>query len=135
MNSDRQAIDALTAAFFEAFTNRDGIEPDVDRLYGLFTPEARIVKNVGGTPDTYDVAGFVEPRRRILTDGSIQDFIEEEISETTEIFGNIAQRFSRYRKSWKSAGKACNGGGAKSLQFVRTPHGWRIASLVWDDEI
>lgn len=134
MERDKSAIDAVTAEFYGAFTNRGGAA-DVDRLYRLFIPGANVIKNVGGALTVYDLREFVEPRRALLSDGSITDFVEEEISGTTEIFGHIAQRFSRYRKSWKAGGHTCSGGGAKSLQFVRTPDGWRIASLVWDDEI
>lgn len=133
MERDKSAIDALTVEFYGAFTNGNGTA-DVDRLYRLFTPEARIVNTAGAALAVYDVRGFVEPRRALLSDGSITGFIEEEISETTEIFGNIAQRFSRYRKNWNAGGEERSGGGAKSLQFVRTPDGWRIASLIWDDE-
>jgi hypothetical protein len=133
MNPDKDVIDALVVAFYGAFANGGKRAPEVDRLYHLFIPEAVIVKNIGGDPVVYDVAGFVEPRRAILTDGSLAEFSEEEVSGTTEIFGNIAQRFSRYKKSWISGGKRCEGGGAKSIQLVRTPEGWRISSLVWDD--
>lgn len=134
MERDKSAIDALTVEFYGAFTNRGGAA-DVDRLYRLFIPGANVIKNVGGELAVYDLRGFVEPRRALLSDGSIADFVEEETAEKTELFGNIAQRFSRYRKQWKAAGQTCSGGGAKSLQFVRTPDGWRIASLVWDDDI
>lgn len=134
MQADKHAIDEVTAAFFNAFTNRGGAQPDVDVLYRLFIPEAVIVKTVGGSPVVYDVASFVEPRRTILTDGSLTDFREEETSEQTEVFGNIAQRFSRYSKSWVVSGERFAGAGTKSINFVRTPAGWKIASLVWDDE-
>lgn len=131
--SDKRAIDDVTAEFFRAFDNRSG-PPDVDVLYRLFAPLAIIVKNVGGTTEFYDVRGFVEPRRTVLTDGSIRDFSEEEVSERTDIFGHIAQRFCRYKKSGVANGEPFQGAGGKSIQFVRTPEGWRIASLVWDDE-
>ncbi|HET6896473.1 MAG TPA: hypothetical protein VFH72_13900 [Candidatus Baltobacteraceae bacterium] len=132
--ADKQAIDEITASFFGAFTNLDGAAADVDRLYRLFLPQARIVMNVGGAARVYDVAGFVEPRRALLSGGVVRDFVEEETYESTDIFGAIAQRFSRYRKRWTESGVPKNGGGAKSLQFVRTADGWRIASLIWDDD-
>lgn len=135
MQSDEALIDELTAQFFDAFTNRNGAVPDVDRLYRLFAPDARVIKNIGGDPQSFDVEGFVEPRRAILTDGSLVDFSEEETSATTEIYGNIAQRFSRYRKSWIAAGERFEGEGAKSLQFIRTAEGWKVASLIWDDKL
>lgn len=134
MQSHVQAIDELTAAFFDAFTNCGGAPPKADTLYAMFLPEAVIVKNVGGTPVAYTVEGFVEPRRTILSDGTLTEFREWETSAHTEVFGNIAQRFGRYAKSWIQNGQQYSGGGAKSIQFVRTPAGWKIASLVWDDD-
>lgn len=134
MEPDEQAIDELAAQFFSAFTNRGGTAPGIDRLYHLFTGNARILTTAGPAAQTFDLAGFIEPRRVILTDGSLVDFCEEEVSARTEIFGSIAHRFSRYRKSWIASGKRCEGEGAKSLQFIRTPEGWKIVSLIWDDK-
>jgi len=131
---DKQAIDALTAQFFGAFTTLGGGTPDLDRLYRLFLPQARIVNNVGAASEVYDVATFVEPRRALLTGGVVREFVEEETSEKTDICGTIAQRFSRYRKRWEQLGETRSGDGTKSLQFVRTADGWRIASLIWDDD-
>jgi ribosomal-protein-serine acetyltransferase len=133
MQSDEQAIDELAAQFFGAFTNCAGAAPDVDRLYRLFARDARIINNAGAHPQVYDVTGFIEPRRAILTDGTLREFREEETRANTDIFGKIAHRFSRYRKTWVASGERYEGEGAKSLQFVRTPEGWKISSLIWDD--
>lgn len=133
MNVDKDAIDALTSAFFRAFTNDGGTAPNIDGLYELFIPQAVIVNNVKGSTQVYDVRGFIEPRREILTNGSLTDFREWEVSERTEIFANIAHRFSRYEKSWMAGGQPHAGAGAKSIQFARTPAGWKIAALIWDD--
>jgi hypothetical protein len=134
VQSDEHAIDALTAKFFAAFTNSGGTARDIDTLYDLFAPDARIIANIGANPKAMDVGGFVEPRRTLLADGSFADFCEREVSSQTEIFGNIGHRFSRYCKSWIASGERREGRGAKSLQFLRAPGGWKIASLVWDDE-
>jgi hypothetical protein len=131
---DKEAIDAVAAAFFDAFTTTGGRSPDVDSLYRLFIERAVIVSNVRGAMQVYDVTTFVEPRRSILTNGTLLEFREEEVSEQTTIAGNIAQRLSRYRKWWIEAGAKREGGGTKSLQFVRTAEGWKIASLIWDDD-
>lgn len=134
MQSDEAQIDEITTQFFDAFTTRDRAVPDVDRLYRLFAAGARIVNNVGGKTQVYDVREFVEPRRAILTNGSMTDFSEWETSAKTDVFGSIAQRFSVYRKSWSVSGQQFEGEGAKSLQFIRTPEGWKISSLIWDDK-
>lgn len=131
---DKSAIDALTGAFFDAFTTRGAAELRIDTLYGLFLPDAVIIKNVDAIPTIYDVAGFIEPRRTLLTGGSIVDFSEAEVSEETAIFQNVAQRFSRYTKTWREAGVAFSGRGVKTVQYVRTAGGWRISALAWDDE-
>lgn len=131
--ADKSEIARITDLFYDAFTNKDGRTPDVDRLYELLLPGAIVVKNLSASPELYDVRAFVEPRRAILTDGTLRDFVERETSEHTEVVGNIAQRLSHYRKSWIQGGETHQGIGVKSLQFVKTPHGWKIASVVWDD--
>jgi hypothetical protein len=135
MVKDKQILDELTVRFFNAFTNRGGTLPDADCLYELFVPEAKIVNMAGDMPTVYSVREFIEPRRAMLTDGTLTDFCEEEVSETTDIFRNIAQRFSHYKKSWSQGGEQRSGGGAKSIQFIRTPNGWKIFSLSWDDDV
>jgi hypothetical protein len=42
---------------------------------------------------------FIEPRAKLLREGSLVEFPEREISEKTDIFGHVAQRFSAYQKS------------------------------------
>ncbi|MDT0381927.1 GNAT family protein [Streptomyces sp. DSM 42041] len=132
-SSDKAEIDALTRVFFGAFTNTAGSRPDVDAIREVFVPQGRIISNVGGALVTYDLDAFIEPRREMLTDGRLTEFSEWEVSERTEIFGSIAHRFSAYRKSGYLAGEWFEGSGAKTTQFVRTPAGWRMSSLLWDD--
>lgn len=133
MQSDRDAIAALTGAFFDTFTMRGGIPEHIDSLYDLFVPGAVIVKNVDGAGEVVDVAGFVEPRRAILSGGSMENFREWETAERTEICGHVAHRLSGYQKFWSMSGKAYGGTGVKALQFVRVADGWKISALAWDD--
>jgi hypothetical protein len=66
--------------------------------------------------------------------GLLAFFDESEISATTEVFGNIAHRLSIYAKRGYSGEAPLDGRGIISTQFVRTPDGWRISSMAWDDE-
>ncbi|MEU1725670.1 GNAT family protein [Nonomuraea sp. NPDC005692] len=127
-------LDRLMAAFLDAFTNTGGRRPDVGAVRGLFVPQAMIVNNTGSEPVVHDLDGFVEPRQRMLTDGTLTEFREWEVAERTEIFGSVAQRFSDYRKSGVRDGVRFEGAGRKTTQFVRTPAGWRMSSMAWDDE-
>ncbi|MFJ9023904.1 DUF4440 domain-containing protein [Streptomyces sp. NPDC102259] len=82
----------------------------------------------------YTVEEFIEPRRRLLNDGRLVEFSEWETSERTDIAGDIASRFGEYRKSGILDGEPFEGGGTKTIQFVRASEGWRIAALAWYDQ-
>ncbi|MFE1313913.1 DUF4440 domain-containing protein [Streptomyces sp. NPDC058755] len=125
-------IDAVTAEFFGAFDNRGGRPADVARIRRLVLPSGVIVMT-GPDFTVYTVDEFIEPRRQLLSDGRLVEFSEWETSERTEIVGDIASRVSEYRKSGIMNGEPYEGGGTKTLQFVRTPDGWRIAALAWFD--
>lgn len=127
-------IDQLTAVFFQAFTNRGVGRVDFSGLPRLFLPEALIIKSCGAPAEIYDLEGFLAPRERLLNSGSLVDFEEEEVEESTSIFGNIAQRFSLYQKSGVLDGKPFETRGMKTFQYLRTSAGWRISSVSWDDE-
>ncbi|MCX5081966.1 nuclear transport factor 2 family protein [Streptomyces sp. NPDC056121] len=132
-STTKTEIDAITAEFFGAFDNRGGSEADVDRIRRLTIPGALIV-STGSATTAYTVDEFIEPRRKLLSDGRLVEFSEWETSERTQIAGDIAARFGDYRKSGVMNGEPFEGGGTKSIQFVRTPEGWRIASFTWYDQ-
>jgi ribosomal-protein-serine acetyltransferase len=126
-------LDQLTRAFLGAFTNTGGSRPNIDVIREVFIPQGTIIKNVGAEPVIYDLDAFVAPREKILTDGTLTEFSEWEVAEHTEVFGSVAHRFSHYRKSGFLAGEWFEGSGHKTTQFVRTPGGWRMSSMAWDD--
>jgi hypothetical protein len=125
-------IDELTAEFFGAFDNRGGKAADVERIRRLVLPTGVIVKT-GPEFAVCSVDEFVEPRQRLLSEGRLTEFAEWETSERTDIAGDIACRFGEYRKSGVLDGEPFEGGGTKTIQFVRTARGWRIAAFSWYD--
>jgi len=132
--NDKTAIDELTRQFFSLFTNTNHSVPDLDRIYAIFIPEGMIIKNLHSKTEVYSLAQFIAPRQKILTDGTLQEFTEEEVTEETKIYRNIAQRFCSYKKSGLLSGTAFKGTGMKTMQFVKTTSGWKISSVAWDDE-
>jgi hypothetical protein len=126
-------IDVVTTDFFGAFDNRGGKAADVARIHRLVLPGGVIVKT-GPEFTVYTVDEFIEPRQRLLTDGRLVEFCEWEVSERTEIAGDIASRFSEYRKSGILDGEPFEGGGTKTIQFVRSSADWRIAAFAWYDQ-
>ncbi|MFD3696106.1 DUF4440 domain-containing protein [Streptomyces sp. NPDC058646] len=125
-------IDVVTAEFYGAFDNRGGRAADVARIRRLLIPGGVIV-NTGPEFTAYTADEFVEPRERLLASGRLVEFSEWETSERTEISGDIASRFGEYRKSGILDGEPFEGGGTKTIQFVRTPAGWRITAFAWHD--
>jgi hypothetical protein len=57
-----------------------------------------------------------------------------ELAQTTEIFGNVAHRFSAYAKSGTLNGVPFEARGMISTQFILTPAGWKMSAMAWDDE-
>lgn len=127
-------LDEITRVFYTLFNNKDGQVPPVEKVHELFIPEGIIIKNIDASPVIYNLQQFIEPRIKLLTDGSLLEFSEEEITARTEIFGNIAHRFSTYHKSGILNGNRFEANGMKTIQFINTTDGWKISSLAWDDE-
>ena len=134
VRSDLRRIDALTHAFFDLFTQVPGQTVDLDAIHDLFIAHGLIIKAVTDIPEIYTVQQFIEPRISLLNDGSLTDFREEEVSASTDIFGNIAQRHSTYRKSGVLHGVPFATSGMKTLQFVRVNGTWKFSCVAWDDE-
>ena len=133
---DQAQIDALTRRFLSAFTNRDGVIPTLPALPHYFMLDATVrVADALGTVTTTGLHGFVAPRAELLAGGRLKDFEEHETESRTEIRGGIAQRWLRYAKRGTLDGVAFEGGGTKALQFVRTLRDWKIASLLWTDDL
>ncbi len=132
--TEKSAIDAVVRKFFTTFTNTDGKEADLSILHTLCVPGCVIVKTCGETPTVNCLADFIAPRQDLLSSGKLANFSEAEVWENTQIFGSIAQRFCSYEKSGDHCGDRFDAMGMKSIQLVKTDDGWRISSVIWDDE-
>ncbi|MGZ9935694.1 DUF4440 domain-containing protein [Streptomyces sp. NC-S4] len=131
--SSKAEIDVVTAEFFGAFDNRGGKAADLDRIRRLVLPGG-VITMTGPQFTVWTVDEFVEPRRLLLASGGrLAEFSEWETSERTQIAGDIASRFGGYRKSGILDGEPFEGAGTKTIQFVRTADGWRIAAFAWYD--
>ncbi len=130
----KSELKRLTDGFFRAVSFEPGETPAYASIYELFIETGLLIKNSGATPEISSVRQFIEPRQAIVSTGELTRFREAELSEFTEIFGNVAHRFSGYVKSGTSKGMPFEVRGLISTQFVLTPSGWKISSMAWDDE-
>ena len=127
-------LDRLSADFFRAVTFEAGEMPPYDGIRLLFVDGGLLIKNSGSTPEISTVGQFIEPRLALVRSGELTRFREWELSETTQLFGNIAHRFSAYAKTGTLNGVPFEARGMISTQFILTPSGWRMCAMAWDDE-
>ncbi len=134
MNSDRVLIDEVTRQFFGAFTNINGKKPAIQHLKKVCIEQVVIINNNHQVPAIYSLESFIKPREELLTNGTLIDFSESEISHTTEIFNTIAHRFCEYKKSGILNGVEFYTEGMKTIQFIKLAEEWKISSIAWCDK-
>ena len=124
----------LSDEFFHAVSFNPGERPSYTKLHELFIESGLLIKNSGPVPEISTVPQFIVPRQASVDAGELTRFHEAEIAETTEVFGNVAQRFSAYVKSGTLKCVSFEARGMISTQFILTPAGWKMSSMAWDDE-
>ena len=133
-DATKTELDRLTAGFFQAVSFEAGQTPPYDNIHALFIESGLLVKNTSSAPEISTVTQFIAPRKASVDSGELTRFNEMELTENTEIFGNVAHRFSAYAKSGTVRGVTFEAMGMISTQFILTPAGWRISAMAWDDE-
>ena len=124
----------LIDGFFDSVSFEVGATPSYGRIHELFIETGLLIKNSGATPEVSSVRQFIEPRQASVDCGDLTRFNEAELAATTEVFGNVAHRFSGYEKSGILKGVPFKAKGMISTQFVLVPTGWKISAMAWDDE-
>jgi len=132
--ADREQIEQLVQHFLDAFTAGPGVGQRMDRLRAVFLPGAVVTRTCGGPVAALGIEEFLAPRRELLDSGRLRAFREWPTAGHAEVFGDIAHWFGSYAKDGTLDGQPYAGHGMKSMQFVRTPGGWRISAVAWDDE-
>ena len=130
----RRELNQLAADFFHAVSFESGGKPPYEAIHALFIDAGLLIKNTAQAPEISTVAQFIAPRQAMVANGELTRFKEWELSQTTQIFGNIAHRYSVYGKAGTQNGKAFEARGVISTQFVKTPQGWKMSAMAWDDE-
>jgi len=134
IHKDKCRIDELTAEFFRLFSPTPGAIVSLQRIHDLFIPQGIIVRTCGPDTEVFSITDFIAPRELLLNDGSLVDLREREEWETTDIFGNVAQRFLAYRKTGVLHGERFDTRGMMTIQFVRKDGEWKMSAIAWDDE-
>lgn len=130
----RVELTRLTKSFFEAVSFEPGQKPSYELVAQLFINEGLLIKNSAAGQEICNLEQFIAPRREQFETGVLTCFREWELRASTDLFGNVAHRWSTYGKSGVLKGQPFEAVGVISTQFVRTAAGWRMTSMAWDDE-
>ena len=131
---DTAQIAAVLSDFLAAVSFPAGARPDYPSMRGLCCEGAQLIKNSADIPEISTVDEFIRPRQQQVDSGELASFEEIEVADVTEVFGNVGHRFSTYEKRGTSNDVAFEARGVICTQFIRTPSGWTISSMAWDDE-
>lgn len=131
---DKLIVNKITNSFYRLFTNTKQQIPVFEKIQEICLPETIIIKKGKDTEEIFNLETFIEPRKKILSDGTLTEFEEYELFEDTRLAANIAQRFSKYQKKGYSNGDYFKANGTKLFQYVKTNKGWKIISVIWEDE-
>jgi hypothetical protein len=131
---DAAEMAVVLADFFAAVSFPAGGRPEYSAMRGLFSEGARLIKNSGAVPEISSVDEFTLPRQQQVDSGDLTSFTEVELAHVTEVFGTVGHRFSTYEKRGTIKGVPFETQGIISTQFIRTPSGWKISAMAWDDE-
>ncbi|HNP49779.1 MAG TPA: GNAT family N-acetyltransferase [Bacteroidia bacterium] len=131
---DQIQLSLLTNEFYSVFRTKNGEKADVEKLTRLCVNEVSIRHKTKDHSVYFSLTEFIRTRKEILERGDLTEFEEHEIRAHTQVLSNIAQRHSQYQKSGVRSANAFRTKGDKLFQFVRTDDGWKISSVLWEDE-
>lgn len=129
-----QHIDHLTENFYECICFNPEHYPKFDQLQELFYGAGKLINTNFDTPLDFTVQSYAQAMMHQIDEGNAEFYVQQEISDTTEVFGKIAQRISVYEyafavdtpQPWKR--------GVNYIQYIFTGGKWLITSMIWGDE-
>ncbi|WP_185151659.1 GNAT family N-acetyltransferase [Chryseobacterium sp. SN22] len=134
LDQDHLLIGKCIHDFYSIFSNVFR-EPEFEVINEICSPSSNIIKKSADGAEVYDLESFINPWKRILTDGTLTEFSEWETGEETRIVGTIAQRYSKYCKKGLLNGKYFEASGHKMFQLMKDHGVWKIVHMAWEDEV
>jgi hypothetical protein len=129
----KKEIDACIRKFYNLLSYQNSKLDNVDSLPELFETDGTLTATFGNQPLLWTAPQFVAFLKNGAAQGA-RDRTETELYEHTDIFGNIAHRFSTYSLKMTVGVKPEERRGINSIQLVKQNGKWLIHSLVWDRE-
>ena len=134
--ADRAAIGAAVDEMYAMISGPRGPR-DWSRQANCFHPDARQIRTwigVDGRP-AMKIMSLADYARDTTPFFAENDFYEIEIARRIDLFGNVAHVWSAYEARASLADAEPERRGINSIQLFRYPDkGWRIMSMIWDNE-
>lgn len=134
ITADKFEIDQLTKSFFNIFTNINKQQPNWNIIHTICLSETLLIKKSNREEEIYNLNTFIEARKKTISDGTLTEFEEYETFEETKIIYNIAQRISKFQKNGYFNEIYFKEKGNKLFQYLKTNNGWKISSVIWEDD-
>lgn len=128
-----QEIDHLTERFYQSVCFSTEHYPNIDQLQELFFGSGKLINNNLDHPVDFTVQTFAHTMMAQIETGDANYFVQQEIADKTEIFGDMAQRISVFEysfikdtRNWKR--------GVSYIQYICINGKWLIISVIWTFE-
>ena len=136
--ADVESPESIVRAVYDVISGEQGEARDWDRWHSLFFPGAMLhpvgpadASGEGWTVSSMTPGDFVE-----MADSSFvaDGFYEVEIGDVTEVYGNMAHRFSSYASFRSSTETEPFNRGINSFQLLDDGDRWWVLSIFWQHE-
>lgn len=133
--ADVESVEAIVHAVYDVISGEAGEARDWDRWHSLFLPTARL-HPVAAEGDGWTVANTTPEAFASSADSSFtaDGFYEIEIGSVTEVYGNIAHRFSSYASYRSETDTEPFNRGINSFQLLNDGERWWVLSILWQHE-
>ena len=127
-------LNKLTTNLYQTISFNRDTQPDFEKLKCHFIEGGRLINNNEDQPQEFTISQFIDVFQQQIENGKLDEFEEKEISSTTEVFGNIAHRFSVYEVRLDVESEKPAFVGINSIQFIKVKGKWLVTSMVWNDQ-
>jgi hypothetical protein len=128
----KEITDAVINAY-KCISFKEGEHIIFSDIKKYFIPQAQLIDFRKNHMNVNSIDQFIEKYKNYIESDQVRLFYEEEITGSTEQFGNIAHRISTY-KTYINTMDSIAERGVNSFQLIKTPEGWKVSSIIWDVE-
>ncbi|WP_207426308.1 hypothetical protein [Pedobacter sp. SYSU D00535] len=129
-----QEIDLVIKEFYDCVCFNPEHYPKYDRLQELFYGDGKLMNCNYEKPLDFTVASYTQAVMHQIEEGNSTFYVQQEISDITEVFGRTAQRISVYEYSFEAEAIQPWKRGVNYVQLIFAEGKWKIVSMIWSDE-